>query len=153
MAPELQQYVQNIECDSCMSIENAKKTITDAVDLLSSLRDCDQKIYNEIAKALEEYERDLNSGSNVVDAQDIESRGCKIIDSLCVRNSIRVGGDVVVRGEVTADSVTTNNLTANIANIITLNSQTINSQIINATSINSDIANINVIRLCERNFI
>ncbi|BDC34801.1 hypothetical protein Noda2021_07590 [Candidatus Dependentiae bacterium Noda2021] len=111
-----------IECDSCMSIEHAQKTLQDAADALSGLVDCDTKTYNEIARALHEYERDLVSGANLVDSDYVLTRGCKVFDSLCVRNSIGVAGDALIRGQVRSDSVTTNVLNSpsiNSANIIT----------------------------------
>lgn len=154
-APQSPQDMLHIECDSCMTIEHAKQALKDAVELLGGLHDCDTKTYNEIAQALQEYERDLTSGANLVDAEYIGTRGCKVVDSLCVRNSLGVAGDARIRGELTADSVVSNTVTTNTLNADTtntnilnsqiINSQIINSNIINATSINGDIVNANVI--------
>ncbi|BDC34800.1 hypothetical protein Noda2021_07580 [Candidatus Dependentiae bacterium Noda2021] len=148
--PQAHQDMLHIDCDSCMTLEHAKQALKDAVDLMSGMRDCDPKTYHEIAQALQDYEKDLLSGANLVDAEYIGTRGCKVVDSLCVRNSLGVAGDARIRGELTADSVvsntvTTNTLNADTANTTILNSQIINSQIINATSFNGDVFNANII--------
>jgi hypothetical protein len=69
----------------------------------------------------------------------------KIVDSLCVRNELRVGGNATVRGEVQSNSVVTNSLTSNTINAASITSNIINSNIINATSIVGDTATIGVI--------
>lgn len=123
-----------IECDSCMSIEHAQKTLQDAVDALSGLADCDTTTYNEIARALHEYERDLASGAHVVDADYVATRGCKVFDSLCVRNSLGVAGDALIRGQVTSASVTTNVLNAPIINATNIITSEINGFAVGATA-------------------
>lgn len=122
----------------CNTLADAQDLLDASTELLVALRNsCDEKTYNEIADALIAFQDEINPFE----------RGCKtkIVDSLCVRNELRVGGNATVRGEMQSNSVVTNSLTSNTINAASITSNIINSNIINATSIIGDTATIGVI--------
>lgn len=85
-------YLQE-KLQSCKTLDDAQDLLDASTQVLVSLRDtCDQETYNTLADALISFQEEINPFE----------RGCKtkIVDSLCVRNELRVGGNAVVRGEV-----------------------------------------------------
>lgn len=123
----------SIERDSCMTLENAQLILGDAMSALARVED--QKKYQEIEQALTEYADGLANESHLVDATYVTTRGCKVIDSLCIRNSLGVAGNAQIRGQLTADTVASSAITTNTLTADTISAALVNAQIINVTSL------------------
>lgn len=120
--------------DTYMKVEDAHALIKEAFNVLNII-ESDQSNYQKIAQSLHEYQNDLDNGLHVVDAGYVSTRNCKVVDSVCVKNSLGVGGNAQVRGQVSAGNVVASNVVTSSATADLVSAFLLDGQIINASSI------------------
>lgn len=124
----------HIEGDSFLLLEDAQVIIENAISMISSV-EYRTSNYEQIAQALLSYQTALDAGEHIVEEPYATTRGCKVYDSVCVKNAIGVARNAHVAGQVSAADVSASTVLTSNATTDSVNAFVLDAQIINASSI------------------
>lgn len=128
-----------VEDNMYMSIEDAQSIIEDALIAINSMESCPR--IDEMVQTLRAYYHNLATGLHAVDRSYITKNYCKVLESACIRNLLRVGGSAQIAKQASAGCMSASTVTTNIVNTESVTAFVLDGQVINATSIS--VAEIN----------